>query len=93
MYPSIRDIFAVSTDGEKNGPKFDEPIPNVTVTVGRDASLPCVVSNLGSYKVSLYFVRHFIRFIYFNKRKNEIIIETVESLKSTTRLAKKVVHF
>lgn len=28
-----------------------EPIPNVTVTVGRDASLPCVISNLGTYKV------------------------------------------
>lgn len=33
-------------------PKFGEPIPNVTVAVGRDASLPCVVENLGSHKVS-----------------------------------------
>lgn len=32
-------------------PKFVEPIPNVTVPVGRDASLPCVVENLGTYKV------------------------------------------
>lgn len=32
-------------------PRFAEPIPNVTVALGRDASLPCVVENLGSYKV------------------------------------------
>lgn len=32
-------------------PKFAEPIPNVTIPVGRDVSLPCVVSNLGNYKV------------------------------------------
>ncbi|KAK0170363.1 hypothetical protein PV328_010934 [Microctonus aethiopoides] len=31
---------------------FAEPIPNVTVAVGRDASLPCVINNLGSYKVA-----------------------------------------
>lgn len=32
-------------------PEFAEPIPNVTIPVGRDVSLPCVVSNLGNYKV------------------------------------------
>lgn len=32
-------------------PRFAQPIPNVTVAVGRDANLPCVVENLGSYKV------------------------------------------
>ncbi|KAG8229076.1 hypothetical protein J437_LFUL005710 [Ladona fulva] len=31
-------------------PRFAEPIPNVTVAVGRDASLPCVVEHLGTYK-------------------------------------------
>ena len=30
---------------------FAEPIPNVTVPLGRDVSLPCVVENLGNYKV------------------------------------------
>lgn len=35
-----------------NDPKFAEPIPNVTVALGRDASLPCVIHNLGTYKVS-----------------------------------------
>ncbi|CAK1552757.1 unnamed protein product [Leptosia nina] len=33
-------------------PRFAEPIPNVTVALGRDASLPCVVEHLGNYKVS-----------------------------------------
>ncbi|XP_071450750.1 lachesin-like [Hetaerina americana] len=33
-------------------PRFAEPIPNVTVAVGRDASLPCVVEHLGTYKVA-----------------------------------------
>lgn len=33
-------------------PRFAEPIPNVTVALGRDANLPCVVENLGTYKVS-----------------------------------------
>ncbi|XP_075211174.1 lachesin-like [Lycorma delicatula] len=33
-------------------PRFAEPIPNVTVTVGRDALLACVVENLRGYKVA-----------------------------------------
>lgn len=40
-------------------PKFGEPIPNVTVAVGRDASLPCVVENLGSHKVQLKITSSF----------------------------------
>lgn len=40
-----------------DSPKFAEPIPNVTVALGRDASLPCVVENLGKYKVcTKYFI-------------------------------------
>nr|XP_012141767.1 PREDICTED: lachesin isoform X3 [Megachile rotundata] len=31
---------------------FAEPIPNVTVPLGRDVNLPCVVENLGNYKVA-----------------------------------------
>ena len=34
-------------------PRFAQPIPNVTVAVGRDANLPCVVEHLGSYKVGV----------------------------------------
>ncbi|XP_073992561.1 lachesin-like isoform X1 [Rhodnius prolixus] len=33
-------------------PRFAEPIPNVTVTVGRDALMACVVENLRNYKVA-----------------------------------------
>lgn len=33
-------------------PRFAEPIPNITVTVGRDALLACVVENLKGYKVT-----------------------------------------
>ncbi|CRK94267.1 CLUMA_CG007782, isoform A [Clunio marinus] len=33
-----------------NFPRFAEPIPNITVTVGRDALLACVVDNLKGYK-------------------------------------------
>lgn len=33
-------------------PRFAEPIPNITVTIGRDALLGCVVDNLKTYKVS-----------------------------------------
>ncbi|XP_073993585.1 lachesin-like isoform X2 [Rhodnius prolixus] len=33
-------------------PRFAEPIPNVTVTVGRDALLACVVENLRAFKVA-----------------------------------------
>jgi hypothetical protein len=32
-------------------PEIPEPLPNVTVAVGREASLPCVVRNLKDYKV------------------------------------------
>ncbi|XP_045535429.1 lachesin [Papilio machaon] len=33
-------------------PRFVEPVPNVTVTVGRDALLACVVEDLKGYKVA-----------------------------------------
>lgn len=38
---------------EANFPRFAEPIPNITVTVGRDALLACVVDNLKAYKVNV----------------------------------------
>ncbi|KAI9552050.1 hypothetical protein GHT06_022387 [Daphnia sinensis] len=31
---------------------FAEPVPNITVAVGRDAALSCVVDNLGSHRVA-----------------------------------------
>ncbi|XP_046416837.1 lachesin isoform X1 [Neodiprion pinetum] len=39
-------------NNEVQFPRFAEPIPNVTVTIGRDALLPCVVDNLRNYKVA-----------------------------------------
>ncbi|XP_022256909.1 neurotrimin-like, partial [Limulus polyphemus] len=33
-------------------PEFAEPIPNITVSAGRDVSIPCVVDHLGSYRVA-----------------------------------------
>uniref|UniRef100_A0A182Q5P4 Ig-like domain-containing protein n=1 Tax=Anopheles farauti TaxID=69004 RepID=A0A182Q5P4_9DIPT len=37
---------------EASFPRFAELIPNVTVTIGRDALLACVVDNLKGYKVA-----------------------------------------
>lgn len=37
---------------ELNLPRFAEPIPNITVTIGKDALLACVVDNLKSFRVS-----------------------------------------
>ncbi|KAL1382311.1 hypothetical protein pipiens_013239 [Culex pipiens pipiens] len=39
-------------DNEANFPRFAEPIPNITVTIGRDALLACVVENLKGYKTA-----------------------------------------
>jgi Immunoglobulin domain/Immunoglobulin I-set domain len=39
-------------DNEANFPRFAEPIPNITVTIGKDALLACVVDNLKGYNVA-----------------------------------------
>lgn len=41
--------YIIFTDAEL--PQFAEEIQNVTVSVGRDALLACVVNNLRNYKV------------------------------------------
>lgn len=43
--------FLFSVAALSDPPMFAEPIPNVTVALGRDVSLPCVIENLGNYKV------------------------------------------
>lgn len=43
-------------------PRFAEPIPNVTVSVGRDALLACVVDNLRGFKVN----NHLSTFMIFS---------------------------
>ncbi|XP_022902062.1 lachesin [Onthophagus taurus] len=45
-------IATIISQAMTDDPRFAEPIPNVTVALGRDASLPCVVENLGNYKVA-----------------------------------------
>ncbi|XP_060534761.1 lachesin isoform X2 [Cylas formicarius] len=49
---SVTYMLFIINQAMTDGPKFVEPIPNVTVALGRDASLPCVVENLGTYKVA-----------------------------------------
>ncbi|KAF7993070.1 hypothetical protein HCN44_005851 [Aphidius gifuensis] len=49
---SILHVITMMCQALSEGPLFAEPIPNVTVAVGRDASLPCVINNLGTYKVA-----------------------------------------
>lgn len=41
-----------SAQGRSNGPQFLAAVPNITVAVGRDAQMPCVVRNLQDYKVA-----------------------------------------
>nr|XP_018912263.1 PREDICTED: protein amalgam-like [Bemisia tabaci] len=43
--------FAVSSDFTES-PSFGEPIANVTVPLGREAMMTCVVNDLGTYKVA-----------------------------------------
>ncbi|XP_054005295.1 lachesin-like isoform X1 [Hylaeus anthracinus] len=49
---SILHIITIMCQALSDQPMFAEPIPNVTVPLGRDVSLPCVVENLGNYKVA-----------------------------------------
>lgn len=44
-------LAAVSEERDEL-PKFVEEVPNITVTVGRDALLPCTVEQLKGYKVA-----------------------------------------
>lgn len=48
-------------------PKFAESIPNITVSVGKDALLSCVVENLNNYKVSSFCDYFEYIFTYFSK--------------------------
>lgn len=48
----LDEICCVLTANANSMPRFAQPIGNVTVAVGRDASLPCAVENLGPFKVS-----------------------------------------
>lgn len=49
-------------------PRFVEPVPNVTVTVGRDALLACVVEDLRGYKVMTQRIEEMPQAICFENR-------------------------
>lgn len=51
-------------------PRFGEPIINVTAPVGREATLVCVVDDLGSYKVNAYLYSCI-------KNENSVSIENI----------------
>ncbi|XP_031623888.1 neurotrimin-like [Contarinia nasturtii] len=59
MPPPMRDDFVIRDDMSQNNliqdkdlPKFGEPLQNITVPVGREALLSCVVDNLQTYKTA-----------------------------------------
>ncbi|CAG2111511.1 unnamed protein product, partial [Medioppia subpectinata] len=33
-------------------PEFGDSIPNITVSIGKDSRMPCIVNNLGSYRAA-----------------------------------------
>ncbi|XP_017881585.1 lachesin-like isoform X1 [Ceratina calcarata] len=49
---TVLQIITIMCQALSDQPMFAEPIPNVTVPLGRDVNLPCVVENLGDYKVA-----------------------------------------
>nr|CAD7591061.1 unnamed protein product [Timema genevievae] len=44
--------FPLNIHAKADVPKFGEPIINVTVPVGREATLTCVVDDLATYKLA-----------------------------------------
>ncbi|XP_069963068.1 uncharacterized protein [Bactrocera oleae] len=52
LLEDIRDDASTKLLPEKDLPKFGEPLQNVTVSVGREAVLQCVVDNLQTYKIA-----------------------------------------
>lgn len=53
MYKISRYLANYSFVSEVHMPRFAESIPNITVTVGKEAVLACVVDNLKNYKASI----------------------------------------
>ncbi|XP_050321421.1 uncharacterized protein LOC126753767 isoform X27 [Bactrocera neohumeralis] len=51
LLEDIRDDASTNLLPDKDLPKFGEPLQNVTVPVGREAVLQCVVDNLQTYKI------------------------------------------
>lgn len=53
FYSFLFDFIAVAFTFQ---PEFAEPIVNISVAVGRDATFTCHVRHLGGYRVSIYFL-------------------------------------
>ncbi|XP_054159650.1 lachesin-like [Oppia nitens] len=51
LFPSFGCIEDDLFDGEEL-PEFGDVIPNITVPIGRESRMPCVVNNLGSYRAA-----------------------------------------
>lgn len=45
-------IRIICITGQAFQPEFAEPITNLTIPIGRDATFRCLVHNLGGYRVS-----------------------------------------
>ncbi|KAM8717481.1 hypothetical protein ACLKA7_004212 [Drosophila subpalustris] len=52
LLEDIREDTAVNAIPDKDLPKFGELLQNVTIPVGREAVLQCVVDNLQTYKIA-----------------------------------------
>ncbi|XP_055682646.1 opioid-binding protein/cell adhesion molecule homolog isoform X1 [Lutzomyia longipalpis] len=48
----LNGIFMTTIHGDEDLPKFGEPIQNVTVPIGREATLSCTIDNLQTYKIA-----------------------------------------
>lgn len=46
----------VTGDGTNFQPEFAEPLENLTVAIGRDATFTCIVKGLGGYRVIEYYL-------------------------------------
>lgn len=49
MFRKVNDFCFVSVGVEV--PEFGEPITNLTIPLGRDATFECIVVNLGNFRV------------------------------------------
>lgn len=65
-------------------PKFGERLQNITVPVGRDALLICVVDNLQTYKV-MHAAHPYIRFIQLDTYYKQTILGTNTKKKKSTK--------
>lgn len=50
--PRVHKLIMKQFSGQAFQPEFAEPLMNLTVPIGRDATFRCLVQNLGGYRVS-----------------------------------------